>query len=248
MIVLLTDFGTKDQYIGEMKAVIHYIEPSVHIIDLTHEVEPGNIKHGQFFLKYSCNFFPKNTIFVGVVDPGVGGNRQGIAVNFHDRWFIGPDNGLLSFAKEGSFFKIKGVTNPITNSISNTFHGRDIFAPASAYLYQGKGEFFERIENINTENQINEITEPDKDGEVLHIDRFGNIVTNITANLLDKVVLILNGIKIDKYYQNFEAGKDKGVFTVPGSRGLIEIACFKKKASEVLKAKIGDKINVKRRE
>ncbi len=247
MIVLLTDFGTKDEYVAEMKASIKFIEPSVEIIDLTHFVEPGNIKHGQFFLKYSYQFFPKNTIFVAVIDPGVGGKRKEIAVRYNERWFIAPDNGLLSFAKNGNFYRIKGVKNPITGSISTTFHGRDIFAPACAYLYQGRGEFFEKIENINTGIEIREIKEIKGEGEVLHIDHFGNIITSVSNQLFKKVKLNVKGAEISSFACSFEEGKEKGynIFITKGSKGLLEIVCFKKKASEFLGISIGEKIVIK---
>ena len=247
MIVLLTDFGIKDEYVAEMKASIKHIEPSVEIIDLTHFVEAGNIKHGQFFLKYSYKFFPKNTIFVAVIDPGVGGKRKEIAVKYDDRWFIAPDNGLLSFAEEGKFFEIKNVKNPITETLSSTFHGRDIFSPAAAHLYQGRVEFFSRIENINTSVKLKEISDAkEKEGEILHIDRFGNIITNLSNNLFEKVSLTLNGKTIKNFAKCFEEGKEKNynIFITKGSKGLLEIVSFLENAGKILEIKIGQKIKI----
>ena len=248
MIVLITDFGLKDEYVAEMKASIKYIEPSVEIIDLTHFVETGNIKHGQFFLKYSYKFFPKNTIFVAVIDPGVGGRRKEIAVRLEDRWFIAPDNGLLGFAENYTAYKIKGVKNPITNDIATTFHGRDIFAPAAAYLYQGRGEFFEKIEKIDCSIKIKEInTLSEKTGEVLHIDKFGNVITNISNSLFEKIKISISGKEISEFASSFEEGLEKGfeVFITKGSKGLLEIVSFKRDASEILKTSIGEKIIIK---
>ncbi len=247
MIVLLTDFGIKDEYIAEMKASIKYIEPSVEIIDLTHFVEFGNIKHGQFFLKYSYQFFPKNTIFVGVIDPGVGSERREIAVKFEDRWFIAPDNGLLGFAENGKFFKIKNVKNPITKEVSTTFHGRDIFSPAAAYLYQGRWEFFEQIESIDTLTKIKEVNTPSGKGEILHIDRFGNIITNISNSLYQKIKVEIGGILVENFAECFEEGKTKGykLFITKGSKGLLEIVSYGKSAAEKLNVLIGQEITIR---
>lgn len=247
MIVLLTDFGLKDEYIAEMKAAIKYIEPSVEIIDLTHFVEFGNVKHGQFFLKYSYKFFPKNTIFVAVVDPGVGSERKEIAVKFDDRWFIAPDNGLLGFAEKGKFFKIKNVKNPITKAISNTFHGRDIFAPAGAYLYQGRGELFEQIESIDTSIKIEEVNTLSERGEILHIDKFGNIITNISNSLFGKIKVDIGGTVIENFAEFFEEGKTKGyeVFITKGSKGLLEVVSYGKSAAEKLNVSIGQEIKIR---
>ncbi|BBB32628.1 adenosyl-fluoride synthase [Thermotomaculum hydrothermale] len=248
MIVLLTDFGLKDEYVAEMKAAIKYIEPSVEIIDLTHFVESGNIKHGQFFLKYSYKFFPKNTIFVAVVDPGVGGERAEVCVRFEERWFITPDNGILSFAQNGIVYRIKNVKNPITKSISNTFHGRDIFAPAAAYLYQGRGDFFERIENLSTLLELEEVKSLNQldRGEILHIDNFGNIITNISDKLFEKIKIEVNGKTISHFANSFEEAKLKGydLFISNGSKGLLEIASPQNNAAKILNAKISQKIKI----
>ncbi len=246
MIVLLTDFGLKDEYIAEMKAAIKYIEPSVEIIDLTHFVEFGNIKQGQFFLKYSYKFFPKNTIFVAVVDPGVGSERREIVVKFEDRWFIAPDNGLLGFAENGKFFKIKNVKNPITKEVSSTFHGRDIFAPAGAYLYQGRWEFFEQIESIDTSIKIEEVNTLSERGEILHIDKFGNIITNISNSLFGKIKVDIGGTLVENFAECFEEGKIKGytVFITKGSKGLLEIVSYGKSAAEKLNVSIGQEIKI----
>ena len=246
MIVLLTDFGIKDEYIAEMKASIKYIEPSVEIIDLTHFVEFGNIKHGQFFLKYSYKFFPGNTIFVSVIDPGVGSERREIAVKFEDRWFIAPDNGLLGFAENGKFFKIKNVKNPITKEVSTTFHGRDIFAPAAAYLYQGRGEFFEQIESIDTSIKIKEVNRLSDRAEILHIDRFGNIITNISNSLYQKIKVDIGGTLIQNFAECFEEGKTKGfgIFITKGSKGFLEIVSYGKSAAEKLNVVIGQEIKI----
>ena len=246
MIVLMTDFGLKDEYVAEMKAAIKYIEPSVEIIDLTHFVESGNIKHGQFFLKYSYKFFPKNTIFVAVVDPGVGGEREEVAVKYNDRWFIAPDNGILTFAQSGKVYRIKNVKNPITGEVSSTFHGRDIFAPAAAYLYQGRGDFFEKKEKLKVLTpifQINSLSD-NIDAEIMHIDKFGNVITNISNSLYGKVRIIVNGTTVKEYASCFEEGKNKGLdlFIIKGSKGLLEIVSAGKSTADRLNATINQKI------
>src|SRR5271169_1802298 len=130
LVTLTTDFGTRDWFVGTMKGVIHRIAPRARIIDLTHEITPGDIRAGAFALAAGCRFFPKGTVHVAVVDPGVGSRRQGIAVQTANAVFVGPNNGLLSWtlAKE----KIRAI-HALENEacflqpVSRTFHGRDVF-------------------------------------------------------------------------------------------------------------------------
>lgn len=210
-IALLTDFGTDDWFVGTMKGVIASIDPKAHVVDLCHDIPPGDIRAGAFALLSAFRFFPRGTIFVAVIDPGVGGPRDAILAEAHGYHFIGPDNGLLSYALAGgppgtggrkglSSLKapsaeppgpnLRAIENPAYRlpDMGSTFHGRDLFAPAAAYLSLGKtaGSFGKRKETFM------ELAFPvpfrlrgTVTGEIIHIDRFGNAITNLTPRDLD---------------------------------------------------------------
>lgn len=184
IVALITDFGTMDTYVGVMKGVILSIEPECQLIDLTHEVPPGDIRRGAFFLWQSRPYFPSGTIFLCVVDPGVGTSRKPIALQTENQFFIGPDNGLFSFVCEGDY-QVRHISNPAVwrSNFSSTFHGRDIFAPAAGYLAKGMpfaylGEPIDKIELIPYPRL--ESVEPNLlRGEILFTDRFGNLITSL---------------------------------------------------------------------
>ena len=191
IISLLSDFGQKDPYVAEMKAVILSINPQARIVDITHEVEKFNIRMGAFILASATPYFPPNTVHVAVVDPGVGTERRSIIVETKRGFYVGPDNGLLMLAahKEG-IVKVYHIDNPkyMLSRVSRTFHGRDIFAPAAAHLAAGTNpfEFGPAIEDyvfpefVKSQAKRGEVV-----GEVLHIDGFGNIVSNISVEDLE---------------------------------------------------------------
>lgn len=184
-IALLTDFGTTDTYVGVMKAVIRGIAPDAALVDLTHAVQPQNIKQGAFLLLNSYRYFPVGTVFLVVVDPGVGSTRKPIAVRAGDYAFVAPDNGVLSYVLseiehyqavqlENEQFRLAGT--------SNTFHGRDLFAPAAAHLAAGVPleEFGKPVEKpVILRDAALKVAEGRLHGEVLHIDHFGSAVTSI---------------------------------------------------------------------
>jgi S-adenosylmethionine hydrolase len=184
-IALLTDFGTTDTYVGVMKAVMANICPGVQFIDLTHAIPPQNVRAGALALLKSYRYFPSGTVFLVVVDPGVGGARRAIAVRAGEHAFIAPDNGILSYAL-GDFegYIAHELTNPAYQLpvVSDTFHGRDIFAPAAAHLAAGVP-----LESLGASvSPITQLPMPQLQvegqqisGQVIHIDHFGNIITNI---------------------------------------------------------------------
>ena len=185
IIALLTDFGTTDTYVGVMKGVMLGIAPSVRFVDLTHAIQPQNVRQGAFALLNNYRFFPAETIFLVVVDPGVGSTRIPIAVHAGDYHFVAPDNGVLSYVlREIGNMQAVHLDNPTyhLSGVSNTFHGRDVFAPAAAHLAASV-----RLEDLGRSlNQLVTIPEPSLRvegkrilGEVLHIDHFGNVVTSI---------------------------------------------------------------------
>ena len=186
-IVLLTDFGLKDHYVGVMKGVIARIAPQVQVIDLTHAVPPQDIRGGSFHLWASYRFFPSGSIFVAVVDPGVGTERRGLLIEIEERFFIGPDNGLFSLIIDHHpDFVAYELTNRtyFLEQISHTFHARDIFAPVAAHLASGVSpeSFGPRVRDL-VRLPFPTIREEEERliGSIIHVDHFGNLITNIPA-------------------------------------------------------------------
>jgi S-adenosyl-L-methionine hydrolase (adenosine-forming) len=184
-IALLTDFGTTDTYVGMMKAVMMRIYPTAHFIDLTHEIPPQQVQQAAFTLLKTYRYFPPGTIFLVVVDPGVGSARRAIAAQAGDYYFVAPDNGVLSYLlDEIDNPTVVELTNPAyqLTPVSNTFHGRDIFAPAAAHLAAGVpiSAFGAPVEHIA--QQLNlplKIEDKQINGQIISADHFGNLITSI---------------------------------------------------------------------
>ena len=186
-IALLTDFGLEDTYVGVMKAVILTICPTAQIVDITHAIQPQNVREAAFALLNSHRYFPAGTVFCVVVDPGVGSDRHPIAVRTEHSTFVAPDNGVLSYALAGSDEKYRAVKleNPkyYASQVSSTFHGRDMFSPVAAHLAASPAAFDDMGEALSS---IVTFASPQLSyarnrlvGEVMHIDHFGNIITSI---------------------------------------------------------------------
>jgi len=187
VITLTTDFGTQDWFVGVMKGVIAGIHPSAQIIDITHSITPGSIREGAFVCKQSYPWFPDGTIHLAVVDPGVGTSRKAIVLKTSKGYCVGPDNGLFSWAFSEDQVEVVYEILPerLNRNISDTFHGRDLFAPAAAMLARGE-DLSKWTLPIQTFFQVNwpspEICPHLIKGEILHIDRFGNMITNLPAH------------------------------------------------------------------
>ncbi len=189
MIVLMTDFGAGDPYAGIMKGVIKGISLAADIIDLTHDIPPQNIPIGYFLLKHSCMHFPRETVFVAVVDPGVGTSRKTIAVKTKDFIFLGPDNGILGFVREEGFGleEIREISNRdyfYCKEPGATFHGRDVFAPVAAHIDGGAdfttlGAVMDSM--VTMQIPLRRITEKGIDIPLLHVDHFGNMIFSMTG-------------------------------------------------------------------
>lgn len=251
-IALLTDFGTRDYFVGAMKGVILSINKDAKIIDITHEIEPQNIVAAGFTLEACRRNFPPQTIFVAVVDPGVGSARRAILVAEKEYFFIAPDNGLLSFVfSQTDDFRVYEISDPqyFNHPVSATFHGRDIFAPAAAHLSKGvRPEKFgpEIADFVFFPKPKPRRTGPDRlEAEIIYCDRFGNLITNLTpADLPRSFSLSVNGRRVDRLQRFFaEAEKDR-IFMIFGSAGFLEIAAFQNSAEKLLGARTGDKIEV----
>ncbi|MDQ3181688.1 MAG: SAM-dependent chlorinase/fluorinase [Acidobacteriota bacterium] len=217
IIALLTDFGTKDYFVGAMKGVILSINPGAKIIDITHEIPPQDISSGSFTLRACYKNFPSETIFVAVVDPGVGSNRKAIICETKNHLFLAPDNGLLSFIfDEAATFRVYKLENEkfFKHPVSSTFHGRDIFAPVAAHLSNGlkANEFGSEIYDFVRfeENKPRKVSDKGIEAEIIHTDRFGNLITNLMQkDLPERFTLEINETKIEKM-QNFFAEAENG--------------------------------------
>ena len=253
IIALLTDFGTKDYFVGAMKGAILFINENVQIVDITHEIEPQNIVSASFNLRACFQDFLVGTIFVAVVDPGVGSRRRAILVETPDYFFIAPDNGLLSFVFNGEKeFRVFELTSRkfFAENISATFHGRDIFAPVAAHLSKGvkPSEFGLEITDFVRfdENKPRKISDREIEAEIIETDRFGNLITNLKReDLPARFTLEIGATKIENLRQFFAESEKGEVFMIFGSAGFLEIAAFQDSAKNILDAETGRKITVK---
>jgi len=257
LIVLMTDFGTSDPYVGIMKGVIETMAPQSRIIDLTHAIEPQNILQASFLLSACFRDFPEGTIFVCVVDPGVGTARLPVLAHAFHAFFIGPDNGLFGFLNEDPDRNILHLTQKrfFRPSISPTFHGRDIFAPVAAHLVlNGPGllpHLGRRISHLqDIENRHPTITEHEIMGRIAHIDRFGTLITNIHRHHLTGLLKgdASSGIRLGhttlpltKTFGDIPAGEPGALI---GSYGYLEIFVRDGSARNSLNLHIGDTIHV----
>jgi S-adenosylmethionine hydrolase len=256
VIALTTDFGTRDWFAGTMKGVILGINPRAEVVDLTHEIAPGDIRSGAFALNAACHFFPKGTIHVAVVDPGVGSSRRAITVQTTDYIFVGPDNGVLSWALAKQEIK---AGHELENAdyflpdVSATFHGRDVFAPVAAHLSRGVpvrklGPRLKEFvllpwpEAVRNRRGI--------EGEVIFIDRFGNAITNIPTTAFAQLrraraAVFLGGkcvCPLGDFYESVPKGKP---VAVPGSSGFIEIAINGGNAAQRLRLHCGEALTLR---
>jgi S-adenosylmethionine hydrolase len=241
VISLLTDFGTADYFVGAVKGAILSVNPAAVIVDITHEIPPQDVAAGAFTLLAAYKTFPARTIHVAVVDPGVGSRRRPIIVSANEQFFVGPDNGLFTYIydREPSP-RIFHVTAEryFRSEVSTTFHGRDIFAPVAAALSNGvAAEEFGA--EINDAVRLPSLETPLR---IIHIDRFGNCVTNITR--ADKG-LIVNGRTISEFRQFYGDGDDESLFAIRGSAGFIEISVNGGSAAKVLGVQRGDEVVVR---
>jgi len=256
IITLLTDFGTKDHYVASMKGVILSINPRCTLIDITHQVSPNDIQEGAFLLSNSYSYFPKETIHLSVVDPGVGGIRKPILLVTQNYFFIGPDNGLFAFvAQREKVKKVIVLTQQryFLPKLSTTFHGRDLFAPVAAHLSLGiKPNSFgyetPSVKKLGFETPI--VKEGKLSGKIVHIDTFGNLVSNIDEELFVRVtkehpyVIRLGKRKIHGLGKGYWEGKPGVPMALFGSGGFLEISINKGNAEKALKVKKGDQVTV----
>lgn len=260
LITLLTDFGTADYFVGAVKGVILSLTAETRIVDLTHEIPAQNIHAAAFTLLAAYKSFPEGTIHVTVVDPGVGSARRGICVAAGRQFFVGPDNGIFSYIYEReSPAKVFELSNSkyFRKDVSATFHGRDVFAPVAAALANGiKPAMFGK--RISDPVQLAPLA-PERAGDgkvvgrIIHIDRFGNCVTNLgprelTAKMISGgASLRVKGKMISSFRHYFaEPTNDAAkVFGIWGSAGFLEIAAANSSAAQLLQAQVGTPVTVR---
>ncbi len=254
---LTTDFGLKDPYAAEIKATILTICPNTTIVDITHEITKFNIRMGAYILASAAPYFPKGSVHVAVVDPGVGTKRRPIIIQTKRGFFVGPDNGVLVLAAEKQGITcIHKLSNPelMLSQVSNTFHGRDIFAPAAAHLLNGvkPAEFGPEIsEAVKPEFAKTTLRNGVLTGEVLHVDGFGNIITNINekeatlSHLEGTVTVKLSGSELKlRFCKAYGKIKPQKPLALIGSHGFIEIALNQGSAATKFKTQPGDSVTI----
>jgi hypothetical protein len=257
MITLTTDFGLTEHYVGAMKGVIYSINPQVHLVDITNGVQSFDVLDGAIAISQAYNYCPTATVHLVVVDPGVGGPRRPIVATVGQYVFVAPDNGVLSLVYER---EERAAVRHITSDhyfhqpVSNTFHGRDIFAPVAAYLSKGvdASKFGEEISDY-----VRFVAPKPKataanawKGIVLKTDKFGNLITNITPRDIPQIFdgssnaikLTVGKAEITRLCGSYGEGAQGELFAILGSAGFLEISCNKGAASRVAGADKGSEV------
>lgn len=255
VVTLTTDFGLKDYFVSAMKAVILGISPDVRLVDISHEIPSQDIMAGSWILQNSAMLFPSGTVHTVVVDPGVGTSRNPIAIKVEDQFFVGPDNGIFSLLAKDKEFSAVRLTNKKywKEPVSNTFHGRDIFAPVAAHLSRGVNlkELGEPIEDLITYRWTVPIADKDGlEGMVIHIDKFGNLITNLSSTLIEEVVgdknvkIYVGNSILDEVVTTFGSVTEGEPAAYIGSSGMLEIGINKGNAEEMLSVQKGAQISL----
>lgn len=260
IITLTTDFGTRDGFVGTLKGVILGINPNATIVDITHDIAPHDVEQGAFLFAASAKYFPANTIHVVVVDPGVGSERRAIAMQAGETIFVAPDNGVLTLRIRDSRLKDLEIHAVHLNNakfflprVSNTFHGRDIFAPCAAHLSLGV-PLAEMGEPITDWVKLTRVLPTRRGmsawvGRVVHIDRYGNIVTNIAQEVFQesdfaKAVVEIAGKKIVGLKRTYADGVEGELIALISSSWELEIAQRNGNAAKTLGVLVGAEVVV----
>ncbi len=258
IVTLLTDFGLEDEYVGVMKGVILGINPSAVLVDLSHQVSPGDVVRAGWLLAWSWTYFSKGTVHVVVVDPGVGSKRQILCLEHKGHIFLGPDNGVLSQVAAGVRSpRFHAVTNRryLLSPVSHTFHGRDIMAPAAGHLSKGLSPSrlgspvreFKKLSSPPVVSSAGRLT-----GQVIGFDRFGNAVSNLPARHVlqfkrrkGMVRIRVKGHSVGGLRPSYTSVSPGSPLAIIGSHDLLEIAVNQGSACRKLRLKIGDPVDVR---
>ncbi len=258
LITLLTDFGTRDAYVGSLKGVILSLNPEVRLVDLSHEVEPQDIKAGAFMLAEAAAYFPPGTIHLAVVDPGVGSRRRALAARCRGHYWVGPDNGLFHLIfNRATDLAMVSLNNPVyfQPRVSATFHGRDIFAPVAAHLSLGVDldDFGPRVTDPVS------LTFPEPEfgpeaikGEIISVDRFGNLISNIPAEVVASQLgdrgwrLQAGSLSLKGPARTYADAAPGEFLALPGSHGFVEIACAMDNAARRLQKGVGLAVSIRK--
>ncbi|MFQ6070482.1 MAG: S-adenosyl-l-methionine hydroxide adenosyltransferase family protein [Candidatus Aminicenantales bacterium] len=249
VLALLTDFGQDDFFVASLKGVITSINPSVKLVDICHRVSSFDVRQAGFILFACYRFFPEKTVFLSVVDPGVGSSRKILAVRTQRYFFVAPDNGLLSFVlEEEKVLEMRELKNRkyFLPQVSSTFEARDKMAPAASWLSKGTplkelGPWIDSYQKLEDLRAC--LKEDGIEGSIVYVDKFGNLITNIPLSMVDEfkektgcksVSLQVKGRKIDTFVNSYSDGKKGELFFLAGSLGLIEIASRESSASKIL--------------
>jgi hypothetical protein len=242
VITLLTDFGLADSYVAEVKGVLLSRAPGAMLVDVTHQVPPGDVRAGQYLLARAWHRFPPGTVHFAIVDPGVGTARRALAAAAGEHWFVAPDNGLLSFLPALRF-----VSLPIPSGAAPTFHGRDVFAPAAAALAGGTP--LERLGSPVTDAIHVPLPTPHHDGtalmgEVVYVDRFGTLISNIPGPDVEPGVRIRigGGTDVGPLRRTFGDVERGTLVAFVGSGGTVEVAVRDGSAARLLGVGVGAEV------
>ncbi len=252
IITLTTDFGTRDGFVGQMKGVILSINPFCEIVDVTHDIAPFAVREAALVLKGIARYFPQGTIHITVVDPGVGSERKPIAVRTENGIFVGPDNGvfswILSHAESWQAREIKDETLFMPNP-HPTFHGRDVFAPVAAHVSAGRN--FESLGPLVEDPVVLRFPGPQETssgilGEIIYVDRFGNMSTNIEGTMLTHTIrgIRVAQTRIPRLSRCFSDAPVGTPVALVNSFGLLEIGINGGRATDELEVDIGDYVSV----
>lgn len=259
VIALITDFGEDDFFVASLKAAILKINPSARIVDISHRVGSFDVESASFIL-FSCyKYFPEKTVFLIVVDPGVGSSRRILLVETEKYFFIAPDNGILSLVlEEEKIHQIREITNEkfFLPRKGKTFDGRDKMAPVAALLSKGvSGSEFGAEVNEWKKSKMKKPRMKNNEiiGHILYTDKFGNLISNIpekivnrlqASNIKKRLHLIIKEREISCFKENYSSAKKGGLLFLAGSLGLIEIAAREDSAAKILKAKVGEEVKI----
>lgn len=248
VITLLTDYGTSDSYVGEVKGVLLTLAPGATLVDLTHEIAPGDVVAAGYILARAWHRFPAGTVHLAVVDPGVGTSRAALALRAREHCFVGPDNGIFGGILRGA--EVEAVQLPVPPAASATFHGRDLFAPAAASLARGEpldrlGQRYSaiprRLSGATPHYEGKVVV-----GEVIHVDHYGNLVTNLTPEYVPAyAILEAESLVVGPIRTTFGDVPKGGLLAYIGSGGTVEIAVRDGSAARRLGLGVGGRVRAR---